>query len=137
MVAIKFLHPSDTVNLTGYRYGSKKAELNIHMSESDIRRLMKFGQKNQLKKGRSGLALTFHGKVTVLSKTISKRKPRSTKPKPAPPIPRSRTSSRTTTPKKKRKSSGKPSAYNLFVKKHRLAGKSMEQIGAMWRKKKR
>lgn len=138
MVGIKFFHPSDSVNITGYRFGSKKSELNIHMSESDIRRLMKFGQKNQLKMGRSGAALTFHGKVTVLSKTISKRKTRLTKPKPVPPIPRGTT--RTTTrakPKTKRKSTGKLSAYNLFVKKHRSAGKSMKQIGAMWRKKKR
>lgn len=139
MVGIKFFHPSDTVNLTGYRYGSKKSELNIHMSEGDIRRLMKFGQKNQLKMGRSGAALTFHGKVTVLSKTISKKKRAPTKPKPAPPlpfqfsVPWDKSKPKT---KKKHKSTGKLSEYNLFVKKHRLAGKDMKQIGVLWRKKK-
>lgn len=135
MVDIKFFHPTDSANFTATRFRSKPAELAILLSESDLKRLMRFGQRNQVVVVRGG-AFRWKGPFRLITKGVArKRKP--TKPKPAPPIPRSRLSSRTTTPEKKRKSSGKLSAYNLFVQKHRLAGKDMKQIGVLWRKKKK
>lgn len=140
MVDIKFFHPTDSANFTATRYRSKPAELAILLSESDLKRLMRFGQRNQVVAVRGG-AFRWKGPFRLITKGVArKRKP--TKPKPAPPIPRTglhvRTTSRVTHKvKAKRKRTGKLSAYNLFVQKHRLAGKSMEQIGAMWRKKKK
>lgn len=81
----------------------------------------------------------FESKKTRSLMTRPKRK--KPQPKPAPPIPRTglsvRTTSRVThkvTAKSKKKR--KLSAYNLFVQKHRLAGKDMKQIGRLWRKHK-
>lgn len=142
MVDIKWFHPNDRVDFVGFRSGSKSAELSIHLSESDIRRLTNFGKKSQLRPSKVGKYFIWKGRITLMARVSPKKKKPSTKPKPAPPIPRGPTmrqvlSSPLGKPKKKRKSTGKLSEYNLFVKKHRLAGKSMKQIGALWRKKRR
>jgi hypothetical protein len=139
MVDTKFFHPSDRVSVTILRMGSRNAEFYVHMSEKDIKRLMKFAKKKQVKLSAGG-AFRWSGPFKIISTSIfGKPKKKATKPKPAPPIPRVSVIMAHGKPKTKtkQKRTGKLSKYNLFVKKHRLAGKSMKQIGAMWRKKKR
>jgi len=139
MTDTKFFHPSDRVTVTVLRMGSRNAEFYVHMSERDIKRLQRFAKKKQLRLT-AAAAFRWTGPFKILS-TSAYGKPKkraSTKPKPAPPIPLTvtRSTRRTTTTRAKSTKKRRLSAYNIFVKKHRLAGKDMKEIGRLWQKRK-